>query len=307
MPERAVCSPTAVMRTRRLPPLATVPAMTLPPGLLRDGAGLAGDHRLVNIGRPLDDCAIGGNSCSGANENNVSYMQSGEWNDLDLVPSLVCGDAFGGVREQGGECVERATSLRDGSHFQPVAEDHDRNQSCQFPPDFNFEETEGCGERRSEGDDDGEADESHHAGLAVGKLAPCSAEEHEPAINEDDRSEDGGDEFRARERRCGVSKPVLDVGRPEDCGNGEGEAQPEFVAKHGDGVAGVAVVVSVAHVVVGVQVRCLSVAFVGHLVHLKLPKSRRTRGAGFVVILQKVCWKKQVFQFRCACDPAGTR
>ncbi len=32
MPDRAVCSPTAVMRTRRLPPAATVPAMTLPPG-----------------------------------------------------------------------------------------------------------------------------------------------------------------------------------------------------------------------------------------------------------------------------------
>ena len=32
MPDRAVCSPTAVTRTRRLPPLATVPAMTAAPG-----------------------------------------------------------------------------------------------------------------------------------------------------------------------------------------------------------------------------------------------------------------------------------
>ena len=31
IPERAVCSPVAVMLTRRLPPLATVPAITLAP------------------------------------------------------------------------------------------------------------------------------------------------------------------------------------------------------------------------------------------------------------------------------------
>src|SRR6266849_154907 len=32
IPERAVCSPTALTRTRRLPPAATVPATTVVPG-----------------------------------------------------------------------------------------------------------------------------------------------------------------------------------------------------------------------------------------------------------------------------------
>ena len=174
MPDRAVCSPTAVMRTRRLPPLATVPAMTLSPGPLRDCPGLARNHRLVNIGGPLDNCAIRRNALSGPHKDNVPQLQLRERNGLDLVS----GYTFGRVWEQCGECVERATSLGNGSHFQPMTEDHDRNQRCQFPPDFNLEETEGCCERRSKGDDDRQADEGHHAGLAVGKFSPCPTEEH---------------------------------------------------------------------------------------------------------------------------------
>src|SRR2546430_1222883 len=37
IPDRAVASPTAVTRTRRLPPAATVPATTLAPGSLATG------------------------------------------------------------------------------------------------------------------------------------------------------------------------------------------------------------------------------------------------------------------------------
>ncbi len=57
----------------------------------------------------------------------------------------------------------------------------------------------------SERDDDCQADESHHAGLSIGKFAPCPADKDQAAINEDDRSEDGGDKLRAGEGRCGVT------------------------------------------------------------------------------------------------------
>ena len=173
MPDRAVCSPTAVMRTRRLPPLATVPAMTLPPCPFRDRPGLAGNHRLVNIGGALDDRAIRRNASSGPDKDNVVHFQLRNWNGLSLGSVYT----FGSVWEECGERIERATSLGNGSHFEPMAEDHDRDQRCEFPPDFNLEEAEGCGERRSKGDYDRQADEGHHAGLAVGKFAPCPANE----------------------------------------------------------------------------------------------------------------------------------
>jgi hypothetical protein len=70
---------------------------------------------------------------------------------------------------------------------------------------------------------------------------------------------------------------VLDVRRPEDHGNGEAEAQPELVAKHGNRVPGVAVVISMhcRHVVPGMCFRCLIVRSMCHLVHLtSLTKNR---------------------------------
>ncbi|HEY5177996.1 MAG TPA: hypothetical protein VII95_20765 [Terriglobales bacterium] len=100
-------------------------------------------------------------------------MQLSDWNDLGLGSAYT----FGCVWEQCSECIERTTSLGNGLHFQPMAEDHDRNQRCEFPPDFNLEKAECCGERRPKGDYDRQADECHHAGLAVGKFDPCPSDE----------------------------------------------------------------------------------------------------------------------------------
>src|SRR5712671_725335 len=140
---------------------------------LRDCPRLAGNHRLVNIGGPLGDCAIRRNPGSGPYKDNVADAQLREWNRLSVRTAYT----FGSVREQRGEGIERAASLGNGSHFQPMAEDHDGDQRCDFPPDFNLEEPECCCERCPEGDYDRQADESHHAGLAVGKFAPCSTDE----------------------------------------------------------------------------------------------------------------------------------
>ena len=116
-------------------------------------------------------------------------MQLGERNSLNLRTAYT----FCSVWEQRGECIERAASLGNSSHFQPVAKDHNRNQRCQFPPDFDLEKAECCGERRSKGNCDCQADEGHHAGLVVRQLAPCTTDENEATVNEDHRSEDWRD------------------------------------------------------------------------------------------------------------------
>ena len=174
----------------------------------RDRFGLAGDHGLVNVGSALNDRAVCRNAGSGPDKHDVANAQLGEWNSLSVCALY----PFSGVREQGGECVQRATSLGNGPHFQPVPEDHDRNQRRDFPPHVNLEEAECRRERCSKSDDDRQADQRHHARRVIGKLAPCPADEDQAAIHEDDRAEDSGDKRRARKGRRRVTKPVLNVG-----------------------------------------------------------------------------------------------
>jgi hypothetical protein len=61
------------------------------------------------------------------------------------------------------------------------------------PPNLYLEEAECCGERRSEGNYDRQADEGHHAGLAFRQLTPCPTDENETAVNKNHRSEDWSD------------------------------------------------------------------------------------------------------------------
>src|SRR5882762_11702380 len=83
---------------------------------LRYRLGLAGDHGLVNVGRALSDNAIRRNACSWPNKNDVANAQLREWNRTSICAVY----ALGGVWEQGGEGIERATSLGNSPHFQPV-------------------------------------------------------------------------------------------------------------------------------------------------------------------------------------------
>ena len=95
---------------------------------LRYGLRLARDHRLVNIGSALDDYAIRWDASSGPDKDNVAHVQFPQWNGLNFRAVYT----LGSVWEQSGECIERATSLRNGSHFEPVAKNHNRNQRCEF-------------------------------------------------------------------------------------------------------------------------------------------------------------------------------
>ena len=116
IPERAVWSPTAVILTRRLPPLATVPAITLEPDPFGRRFGLAGYHRLVNVGRALNNRAICRNAGSGPDKNDVADAQLRERNRFSVCALYT----FGGVWKKSGERIEGSARLGNSSHFEPV-------------------------------------------------------------------------------------------------------------------------------------------------------------------------------------------
>ena len=81
-----------------------------------------------------------------------------------------------------------------------MPEQHDVDQQRKLPPELKIECT--C-LRRDAGhvrDNDRERDEEHHARLPILDLSYSTLEERKSAVEEDHRSEDGGDASRERER-----------------------------------------------------------------------------------------------------------
>ena len=72
MPARAVSSPTASTRTRIAESVATVPATTRSPIAPGDRPGLAGDHRLVQLGAHRRRSAVGRDPGAGAHQHDVA-------------------------------------------------------------------------------------------------------------------------------------------------------------------------------------------------------------------------------------------
>ena len=254
----------AVTFTRSEPPAATVPAMTSSPTCLEIGAGLARDHRLVHVGRPLDDQAIGRDPRSWTDEHDIVHLQRADRHLLGAIGN----HPLGRVRQQSREGRERALCLRDRPHLEPVPEQHDRDQRGQFPPDLDLEEAERAGPRGHEGDDDRQRDEGHHPRLAVGQLALGSSDEDHPAVEEDDRPEDRRHVLDARDRRDRVADPARDLRAQQHGRDGQGKAEPELVAEHRHRVAGVPVMPSRVPLVMGVgRGRWFVVLLVGCVIH----------------------------------------
>ena len=127
-----------------------------------------------------------GNAVSGPDKDDVTHVQFPQGNDLNFRAIY----AFSSIRKQGGKGIERAMGLRYRSHFQPMAENHDRNERRKLPPHFDLEQTECRRERGNKRNDDGQSDQGHHPGFTLGKLAPRSTNENKAAVKEDDRSKD---------------------------------------------------------------------------------------------------------------------
>ena len=81
---RVLSAPTASARTTRVPVRFAVAPMTWSPGRLSTGDGLAGEHRLVDRGRAVDDGAVDGDVLAGPDADEVAdgYLVEGHV-DLD--------------------------------------------------------------------------------------------------------------------------------------------------------------------------------------------------------------------------------
>ncbi len=74
-------------------------------------------------------------NCAGSDQDDVADRKG---RDRDFL-SAGRSDPFRGVRQQLGECGEGPAGLSDGAHLQPVAEEHDRDEAGEFPPDLHVE------------------------------------------------------------------------------------------------------------------------------------------------------------------------
>ena len=162
MPASAVSSPTASTRTRIDESVETVPATTRSPTAFGDRPRLAGDHRLVELGVAVDDLAVGRHPATGTDQHDVADAQLGRpARSRDPSPSIT----LGVVGEQLGERGERASRLADRLHLLPVAEQHDRDQRGELPPELEVEPAEAGRHRRHVGDGDRHRDQQHHPRL----------------------------------------------------------------------------------------------------------------------------------------------
>ena len=99
---------------------------------LGDRLGLAGDHRLVQLGGALDDLPVRRDPGAGAHQHDVTDGEVVERDRLDLTVGT---DPLGLVREERGEGGERVLRLTERLHLLPVAEQHDRDEQRQLPPE----------------------------------------------------------------------------------------------------------------------------------------------------------------------------
>jgi hypothetical protein len=203
------------------------------------GTGLTGDHRFVQRAGAFPNHAVHRYALTGTNEDDVLAAQIADRHPLlRAVPQ-----PRSGVGKQASELLQRALRALDRAHLDPMAEQHDRHQRGELPPQRvapDHAELDDPG--KDEGDGDRQRDQRHHPGEPSAQLAPRAAQEGTPAIQKDGRSEQGRDPGRSRQRRRTVAQQHLDVVGPDDGGNRQHERQPETVPEHPGRVSGVRVV-----------------------------------------------------------------
>ena len=78
MPASAVFSPVPVTSTRSEPEPFTVPGDHRAPGAFRTGSRLTGDHRFVDVARPVAHDPVGGHARAGPDEHEVACLAGRE-------------------------------------------------------------------------------------------------------------------------------------------------------------------------------------------------------------------------------------
>src|SRR5213593_4269458 len=241
MPASAVLSPIRVISTRSEPDPFTVPAITVAPtgfGTGRDSPVIIDSFTSLEPSRTTPSAGMP----APGRTSTRSPSESGNRDHLRAIAD----DPYGRVRQQLRELSERALRLGDRAHLDPVAEDHDRDEGGELPPEIHSGEAEGHREAEHVGDADRKGDERHHPGTTVGELADGALDEHPAAVAEDQRAEQRGNEARSRGAAPRfVAEPVLDHRGPRDGGDREQQRSPELSSEHLDAVTGMHIVGSV--------------------------------------------------------------
>ena len=243
MPASAVSEPTLVTSTVSAPEPLVEPPMTDDPADFAHRRRLSGDERLVHVGCAVDDLAVHRHGGSRTHEHVIADLQLAH-RDRAVPPRrrVVAVQQLGLVGQQLRELAERVLRAHHRGHLDPVAEQHDRDEGRELPPEVHARQAERDGERVAERDHDRERDERHHAGLLRAQLGDRAPEEHEPAVDEDREAEHRGDVLAAREARAGEPEDVLEPLREHERRDREDQAQPELAAELG-GIVGAVVAV----------------------------------------------------------------
>jgi hypothetical protein len=155
----------------------------------------------------------------------TSTTSPGAVTDRDRLDGAVVADALGLVGQQRGQGGERVLGLAERLHLLPVAEQHDRDQGAELPPEVEVEPVERRGHRRDVGDRDRHRDQQHHPGLA-GPPRGAAGQERPAAPEEHDRAEHRADPLDAGEVEL-VAEPVHDHVAGDHHRHGQQQAPPE--------------------------------------------------------------------------------
>jgi hypothetical protein len=145
--------PDAVIRSDR-------PCHDSVPGTPENGFGFAGDHGLVKLGLTVHHRSVRGHPGPGPDQDGVTFAELRDRNSFGAG----IGNAFSLVRKERGEGIEGTLGRTQGAHLDPVAQQHDRYQQGQLPPEVQIEpaDAKGGDQGRGERNGDGHRDQQHH-------------------------------------------------------------------------------------------------------------------------------------------------
>jgi hypothetical protein len=140
-------------------------------------------------------------------------------------------------RHELGERLERFGGLAHGAHLDPMAKQHDIDESREFPEERHPLDAEhGRGAVRVR-DADRDCHERHHARLAVAQLSAKALEERHATVDVEHRGEREKDPVGPRHHKKTPAFHEWEGGRDRDHWNGEREAHPEAATEVGYRVA----------------------------------------------------------------------
>ena len=167
------------------------------------------------------------------------------------VPSPVTRSAVSGSSSASADSAPRAWAIERISSQWPssmivmrVASSHQISTS---------NSAERAGPAGHERDQDGQRDQGHHPGLAIGSSPRAPRRKTSPPYRKTIGAEDGRRELDPRDCRKVIAEPGRDVVTQQHDRDGQHQGQPELVAEHGHRVALVPVVARGGHVVAGAR------------------------------------------------------